>query len=55
MDLSKLGNGMGKGGLDKDGFGDGQGRFPNGMNGGNQTATEQGSESAGQATSAPAN
>lgn len=55
VDLSKLGNGMGKGGPGKDGFGGGQGRFPNGMNGGNQTATEQGSESAGQSTSAPAN
>ncbi|ULL18733.1 spore coat protein CotH [Paenibacillus sp. H1-7] len=55
VDLSKLGNGMGKGGPGKDGFGGGPGRFPNGMNGGNQIETEQGSDSAGQTTSAPAN
>ncbi|WP_276509722.1 CotH kinase family protein [Paenibacillus anseongensis] len=59
VDLSKMGNGMGKGGPGgKDGFGSGQGRFPNGMNGGNggnQPSTEQGSEAAGQAASTPAN
>ncbi|MEC0266395.1 MULTISPECIES: CotH kinase family protein [Paenibacillus] len=52
VDLSK----MGKGGPSvKDGFGGGQVRFPNGMDGGNQPATEKGSETALQATTAPAN